>query len=150
MGGLMPWKMNGLVAGVVLLGLGSEALCICPYPAPKVCSEFFQSDAVFVGRVLSKKWGDVEIRFEVQVLRVLKGEVGERVMVYTGNDSARLGWDEGKTYVAFAKRRQGRLEQEDDCGPLSDPANVVDTVRQVEALQGATGAVVEGEVVDWA
>jgi len=125
-----------------------SAFAFCPYPTPKPCSAFFESDAVFVGRVLSKRYSDdgQYIRFSVRVSRVLRGNVGRTAEVYTGNDSARLQWDIGREYVVFARLENARLVSSDDCGPLSDSARVAENIRQIEGLRAETLASVEGEV----
>jgi hypothetical protein len=145
-GELMPIRAIGIVVAL-WLSVGN-ALAICPYPKPKVCSAFFESDAVFVGTVLSQEYsGNGEyIRFSVRVSQVLRGSVGSTADVYTGNDSARLLWDAGKKYVVFARLQHGRLESANDCGPLSDSARVAETIRQIEDLRGEMSASIEGEV----
>ena len=135
----------------VIVGLWlsvENAFAICPHPTPKACSAFFESDAVFVGTVLSRRYSDngEYIRFSVRVSRVLRGSVGPAADVYTANDSARLLWDTGKQYVVFARLKHGRLVSGNDCGPLSDSARVADTIRQIEELRGETSAAIEGEV----
>lgn len=125
-----------------------ERICHLPYPKPKACSAFFESDAVFVGTVLSQGYSDSGeyIRFSVRVSRVLRGSVGPTADVYTGNNSARLLWDTGKEYVVFARLQHGRFVSADDCGPLSDSARVAETIRQIEDLHGETSASIEGDV----
>jgi hypothetical protein len=149
--GTVPTRMGDCVrivfASLLILGYGARAFAICPGPTPKVCAEFFESDAVFVGKVLSKRWGDDYIRFRVAVSKVLRGAVGKTVVVYTENASARLTWDVGRTYVVFAQLRDGRLESWDYCGPLSDPTKVADTLREIELLPSQRGASVEGQVL---
>ena len=127
----------------------TPVVAICPSPVPKACSEFFDSDAVFVATVLSRQYvdNDENIRFEVRVSRVLRGDVKPTAAVYTGNDSGRLNWDVGREYVVFAWRRNGRLWSGDDCGPLSDPTKVAETLKEIEELQHATTSSVEGEVL---
>jgi hypothetical protein len=49
-GELMAIRSIGIVVAL-WLSVGN-AFAICPYPKPKVCSTFFESDAVFVGTVL--------------------------------------------------------------------------------------------------
>jgi len=124
-------------------------VAICPSPVPKACSWFFDSDAVFVATVLSQRYvdNDENIRFEVRVSRVLRGDVKAAAAVYTGNDSGRLTWDVGREYVVFARRRDGRLWSGADCGPLSDPTKVAETLKEIEGLQHATTSSVEGEVL---
>lgn len=144
---LRELKMRRLGAACLLWSCASTAFAMCPHPTPKVCSSYFESDAVFVATVLSSTWGDEDIRFQVKVTRVLRGSVGATAVVYSGNDSGRLQWQVGKTYVAFARQENGRLESGDDCGPLSDAAKVSDVVRQIEGLREAKGAVVEGQIL---
>jgi hypothetical protein len=110
---------------------------------------FFDSDAVFVAKVLSRAYADNDesIRFEVRVSRVLRGEVKPNADVYTGNDSGRLNWDIGREYVVFASRREGRLWSGDNCGPLSDPTKVTETLKEIEGLRLATKSSIEGEVL---
>jgi hypothetical protein len=133
----------------VLGVIGTPVAAICPSPVPRACSLFFDSDAVFVAKVLSRTYADNDesIRFEVRVSRVLRGEVKSIADVYTGNDSGRLNWDVGREYVVFASRRAGRLWSGDDCGPLSDPTKVAETLKEIEELRHATKSSVEGEVL---
>ena len=133
----------------VLGVIGTPVVAICPSPVPKACSWFFDSDAVFVATVLSQRYvdNDENIRFEVRVSRVLRGDVKAAAAVYTGNDSGRLTWDVGREYVVFARRRDGRLWSGADCGPLSDPTKVAETLKEIEGLQHATTSSVEGEVL---
>jgi len=141
-----------LIRGIaVLVGLwlsAGSAYAICPYPTPKACSAFFQSDVVFVGKVLSRQYSDkgASIRFNVKISRILRGSIGSNADVYTDNDSARLLWDIGKEYVVFAHLENERLVSSDDCGPLSDSARVAETIRQIEKLWGETSAWIEGEI----
>ncbi len=129
--------------------IGTPVVAVCPSPVPKACSVFFDSDAVFVATVLSRQYvdNDENIQFEVRVSRVLRGDVKPTVVVYTGNDSGRLNWDVGREYVVFAWRRQGRLWSGDDCGPLSDPKKIAETLREIEELQHATTSSLEGDVL---
>jgi carboxypeptidase family protein len=140
--------IRAIVIVLALWMTAGTAFAICPYPTPKVCSLFFESDAVFVGTVLSQEYSDngEYIRFTVRVSRVLRGSVGPTAAVYTGNDSARLLWEIGKEYVVFARLQDRRLESGNDCGPLSDSARVAETIRQIESLRGQTSASIEGEI----
>jgi hypothetical protein len=134
---------------ICVLGvIGTPVAAVCPSPVPKVCSLFFDSDAVFVAKVLSRTYADNDesIRFEVRVSRVLRGQVKPIAEVYTGNDSGRLNWDIGREYVVFASRREGRLWSGDDCGRLSDP-KVAETLKEIDGLRHATQSSIEGEVL---
>jgi len=110
--------------GVLLLMSATVAHAICPIPTPKVCSAFFESDAVFVGTVISEEvvpendnfiegW-----RYHLRVARVFRGGVGRRAVVHTSNDSGRLNLAVGREYLLFASLRNRQLEVGDDCGPL--------------------------------
>jgi hypothetical protein len=127
----------------------TPVVAICPSPTPKACSLFFDNDAVFVATVLSRRYvdNDENIRFEVRVSRVLRGDVKTTAAVYTGNDSGRLNLDVGREYVVFASRRQDRLWAGDDCGPLSDPKKIAETLKEIEELQHATTSSLEGDVL---
>jgi hypothetical protein len=140
--------VKAVAACIVLWAVASRASAMCPYPVPKACSYYFTHDAVFVGQVLTQFWADEEISFRLRVSKVLRGRVGATAVVHTGNDSGRVQWDVGRTYVVFAERREGRLWAGNDCGPLSDPAKVDEVVQQILALRDAKGSTIEGEVLD--
>lgn len=48
----------------------------------------------------------------------------------------------------FAWRRNGRLWSGDDCGPLTDPTRVGETLKEIEELRHASTSSVEGEVIN--
>jgi hypothetical protein len=123
----------------------------CPKPTPKVCSEFFRSDAVFVGIVMSEEVvpadGGIEgWLYRLRVTRPLRGTVDQTVIVHTPNDSGRLPLAVGRSYLLFAALRGGQLEIRDDCGPLSDPAHAGEAIQEIQKLDSAIDASVEGEV----
>jgi hypothetical protein len=143
------------ILGAVLLFFGSSVVHgICPQPAPKVCSAFFKSDAVFIGTVVSEHAvpdkddpGFVEgWLYRVRVDRRFRGTTGQTAVVHTGNDSGRLLLEVGHQYLLFATFQNGHLQIGDDCGPLSDSSRMRGNVREIESLHGATAAIVEGEV----
>lgn len=70
-----------------------------------------------------------------------------RLRVFTVNTSSRLPLAIGKEYVLFASRTRRGFEIGDDCGPLSQPSHVKETLREIAALSGATSASVEGVVL---
>ena len=134
---------GALVMGAAIL----PAHALCPRPVPKVCSVFFASDAVFVGKVTKSEIIDSdravgEIRFRLEVGEVLRGHVPEVVYVTSENSSGRWIADEGKTYVVFEKN--GKVGG--TCGPLDDPARLDDTIREIRALKGARHASIEGSI----
>jgi hypothetical protein len=139
--------LKAIALGLLITKNATGAFAMCPYPTPRACSAYFESDAVFVATVVSEQRVDDYLRFGVRVSRVLRGKVDRSAVVYSGDDTARLLWDVGREYVVFAKLVNGRLESGDDCGPLSDPARVAKTINEIEGLRHVTDAVVEGEVL---
>jgi hypothetical protein len=141
---------------VALLAVGpAVVLAICPKPTPKVCSAFFESDAVFRGTVLSEQTladkdepGFTEgWRYQLRVTKAFRGVQGPTVSVHTANDSGRLILRVGHEYLLFARKRNQELEVCDDCGPLSDSSRIGEITREIESLGQASSSFVEGEVV---
>ena len=147
--------MKGLVV-FALLGVGPAVVYgICPKPTPKVCSAFFESDAVFLGTVLSEKAvpdkdepGFIEgWRYQLRVAKAFRGVSRPTAIVHTSNDSGRLILRVGHEYLLFARKQDQELQVNDDCGPLSDSSRSAEIVREIEDLRDASSAFVEGEVV---
>ena len=135
--------------GTVVLSMSPSAFAYCWPPPPKTCSLWSSSDVLFVGKVLkygnTKDW-DYE-RYDLRVSRVLKGSVDRSTTVVTGNDTGRVIWGVGDTYVVFAHRANGRLEAGDGCGDQSDPTRKAEYLREIAALKRSTSASIEGRVV---
>lgn len=79
------------------------------------CMMYFRSDAVFVGQVTATKTvpddGDKEGGW-IYTLKVIKPYLGAAqptIDVFTANDSGRLRLDDGKKYLLFASKEDGRL-----------------------------------------
>jgi len=144
---------KAFILSVLLLG-PAVMHGVCPQPTPKVCSAFFESDAVFVGTVVSQQVvpdkddsSSIEgWRYQLRVDRSFRGLAMSTAWVHTPNDSGRLVLNIGHQYVLFAVSRGGTLEIGSDCGPLSDASHMTETIREIENLRRATSAVVEGEV----
>ncbi len=145
--------MKRSLAGIVLLMSWRIAWGTCLHPTPKVCSEFFRSDAVFLGAVTARQEviddeGFIEgWIYKVRLTRTFKGGLPRDLSVHVPNDSGRLTLDVGREYVLFASEIGGRLEIVNDCGPASDPDRKQEVIREIQALHGASGAVIEGETV---
>ncbi len=141
-----------IVAALAMFVSTSASRGFCPQPTPKACSAFFESKAVFLGTVLSKKGtldtdGSTERwTYKLHVDRMFRGSEKKTVTVFVLNDSARRMLDVGRQYLIFATLEDGRLRTGDDCGPLSDDSRLTENVREIEALSHATTSAVEGEV----
>ena len=146
------WKRIPSVGAVIaFLSLASSVYAVCQKPDPKVCGEFFRSDAVFTGTVLSERTvplkGDLwdGWLYRLRVSRVFRGSLGRSVRVFTENASARLNLEVGKEYLLFAHVRRGRLVI-DSCGNSGLVAETTEKVRATGALQRAQTASIEGHV----
>jgi hypothetical protein len=139
------------VFSVALSFVTTMAYGICPYPTPKFCARYFESDAVFVGEVSDKEYvddPDLEndtdwIRYTVKVKEVYRGHANTVEKVLTGNDSGRWYGEVGTTYVFFVNG--GKTSH--TCGPLDKPEYAQEIVRQIDALKNASSATIEGEVL---
>jgi hypothetical protein len=139
----------------MLAALPAAALAICPRPEPKVCSEYFASDQVFVGRVTRVERlasdprpghhhdGTGWLRYTVRVERHIKGRVGSVERLLSEDASARWGAEVGHRRLVFA--RGGEVHA--TCGPLDDPAHLPRALADIRALARDRTATIEGEVV---
>jgi len=148
---------------LLLLALGlfllpaSPAAAVCPKPDPKVCGEYFKSDAVFVGSVVSQMTVPPQGNsydgwlYRLRVSKVFRGSVGDTVEVFTENSSGRFPLDVGSEYLLFATLGQGRLEI-DNCGNSGLLAETMEKIREIERIGNSADAVIEGHVAsrpDW-
>ncbi len=140
------------LAGVAaLLLFVDSAGAVCPEPHPKVCAEFFKSDAVFVGTVLTERTVPERERaydgwvYRLRVRQTFRGAVRDILEVFTENSSGRFPLVVGETYLLFASVDEGRLTI-DNCGnsgPLSQLQNLIPQIRKIKRTSGAE---IEGEV----
>ena len=92
--------------GALFLALPASGFCL--EPSPTVTCDFLNSDAVFVGNVISVRTevgedGFIDGRFyRVRVERVFRGPRVGVMQVYTSNDNGRFTLDVGKEYLLFA------------------------------------------------
>jgi len=88
----------------------------CPVPEIRANGEFFKSDAVFTGTVLSIRETpdtDKDIGgwfYRMNVEEMFRGPASKIITVYTENSSARFPLEKGRTYLLFAFKQNGRLE----------------------------------------
>jgi len=125
-------------------------------PHPRVCTEFFHSDVVFVGTVTSAQIDGKEDSIEgwfyrLDVVRVFRGRPERQIEVYTENASARFPLELHHTYLLFANRSEGHL-QIDCCGNSSEIAAAQQSVNIIEEImrnaKHASSGDISGRVVD--
>ncbi|MGH9937166.1 MAG: carboxypeptidase regulatory-like domain-containing protein [Blastocatellia bacterium] len=87
---------------------GDIIACTCMVTGPP-CQEYWQADAVFVGRVKAKELKEVrvfgaEVRVTFTITEAFRGTLGKEVDIFTNNNSAACGYgfDRGGTYLVYA------------------------------------------------
>jgi hypothetical protein len=154
------WK-SGLIRTTALattwfFSMSATANAVCSQPHPRVCAEFFHSDAVFTGTVISVRNGPKRETnpdgwfYRVKVTRSYRGSNGHTVDIFTGNDSGRFPLQEGHMYLLFAYKEEGILKI-DNCGNSAELSEAGEAIRQVESvlanMKSASGGDIGGRVV---
>jgi hypothetical protein len=144
-----------MVLSASLSFLAAISTCgVCSEPAPRVCTEFFDSDAVFAGTVISMRTVREEEftegwSYRLHVEKSFRGPTGPVIEVYTGNDSARYPLEKGRKYLLFARSFKGKLHiadcgQPKNSGFLKDSAGVIDQINQIRDTK--SGGEVAGRI----
>ena len=142
-------RITGYVV-IAVLFVTSTAHAVCPYPTPKICSEYFENDVVFVGKILEAKYvsdpkqdNDSDwIQYTAEVIRVYRGHVDSITAFRTYNGSARWIGIVGKTYVVFLRGGETGAT----CGPLDEPEYVNRVERDIARLKTTSSATIGGQV----
>lgn len=145
-------------AGRKLSLLAWAALCfaipcagVCPQPNPSVACEFMNSDAVFVGTVISARpvppsgeeydgW-----LYDLTVQKLFRGPRDKVIEVFTENSSGRFPLDVGKQYLLFASTTNGRLEIT-NCGNSAALPKADEAIRRLEGVKIPKDAEIEGRI----
>jgi hypothetical protein len=104
-----------VLASLSTLVTASPTSAVCLKPKPKVCAEYFKSDTVFLGTVLTQRDlrsdnTDDGWRYRVRVDRAFRGAQGEEVEIFTENNSDRFPLEVHHQYLLFASKVARRLE----------------------------------------
>ncbi len=127
----------------------AEAFCLEPHP--KVCAEFFRSDAVFVGTVLTEREVPPEGSsydgwlYHIRIKQTFRGKLQSAVDVFTENSSGRYPLAVDETYLLFAQVFEGRLNI-DNCGNSGPISKTKDLIAQIHTIKRSTGGEIEGVV----
>lgn len=126
--------------------LAGWALAFCLQPHPRVCNEFFKSDAIFTGTVIAETPVHAEGEsidgwvYRLRMKRSYRGPEQKIIEVFTANDTGRLPLEVGETYLLFARSYEGRLVI-GDCGNSEKLSRSHKAIRQVgEVLRAAKSA----------
>jgi len=112
----------------------------CPVPEIRANGEFFKSDVVFIGTVLSiRKTPDTDQDvggwfYRLHVEETFRGSILNELIVYTEDSDIRFPLEKGRKYLLFAYRRRGRLEI-DGCGNSDLFSNATESLRILNALR---------------
>jgi len=138
------------------LFLAFPVSAVCRLPHPRVCAEFFHSDAVFTGTVISvREWptgkaGPGGWFYRLKIAKSYRGPSQGVIEVFTGNDTGRFPLEKGQAYLVFAYKQKGILNI-DNCGNSGELSKAGETVQKVESLvadmKSASGGDIGGRVV---
>ena len=149
--GYCRWIRLLALAWVCLLFPFREVSGACMLPIPTVACEFLNSDAVFVGTVVSVKVAPARgdeyqgWLYELTVQQLFRGPHTKTIRVFTEISSGRLPLHLGKRYLIFAYEYDGRLEI-DNCGNSSLISTAGPALRELRDLQIPKDAVIEGNI----
>lgn len=144
------WKL--LLLCFTALVLTAPVFGFCPAPQPTVACEFLDSDAVFIGTVISTQDTPAQgsyydgWTYEISVQKMYRGPVGKTIEVFTEKSSGQLPLDNGKEYVLFATKEEGRLMIY-SCGNSALVSNGRKTIKELNHLKIPQDAELEGQVV---
>lgn len=144
------WKV--LLLWFTVLGLTAPVFGFCPAPQPTVSCEFLDSDAVFIGTVISTQDTPAQgsyydgWTYEISVQKMYRGPVGKTIEVFTEKSSGELPLDNGKEYVLFATEEEGRLMIY-SCGNSALVSKARNTIEELNHLKTPEDAEIEGQVV---
>jgi hypothetical protein len=143
------WKLLPLcLAGLVL---ATPAFGVCFEPQPTVACEFLDSDAVFIGTVISTEatpsngYFDEGWTYELSVQTLYRGPNTKTITVFTANNSARFPLDTGQKYVLFVSMEQGRLVVY-GCGNSALLPKAAETIKELNGLKIPEDAEIEGRI----
>jgi hypothetical protein len=117
-----------------------SAFAYCPVPEIRANGEFFKSDAVFTGTVLSiRKTPDARHApggwlYRMRIEETFRGSTRDELTVYTEDSDVRFPLDMNQEYLLFAYRRHGRLEI-DSCGNSSLLTEAGELLRKLTQLR---------------
>lgn len=145
----------GLFFATFFFGIRPVA-AFCPEPnPPRVCTEFFRANAVFVGTVTSiveKQDADGFTDgwvYSLQVDKDYRGAEHSPIEVFSPNDSGRFPMQKGRTYVLFPIRSDETF-QIYGCGNSSEVTDAKDTLNQlgqiVKKMRTDSGGDIGGQI----
>jgi hypothetical protein len=147
---MLSLKLAALACALLFAALPSFGVCF--QPDPTVACEFSNSDAVFVGAVVSAqevpalgKWFDDGWVYDLTVQEAFRGPRRKTIEAFTEKNSGGLYLDIGKEYLLFATEFHGRLTIY-NCGNSSLLPDAQKALRELRGLEIPKDAVIEGRI----
>jgi len=124
----------------------------CFQPNPTLACEFFNSDTVFVGTVISARamppQGAAEPDgwlYDLSVQELFRGLRTKTIEVFTENSSRSFPLDVAEKYLLFADEKDGRLTIT-NCGNSSLQSKAEEAIRELRRLETPKDAAIEGRI----
>jgi hypothetical protein len=143
-------KLAALACASLFPALPSFAFC--PQPDPTLACEFLNSNAVFVGKVISARavppHRDTDLDGWLYVLTVqelFRGPRKKTIEVFTENSSGSFPLDVAEQYLLFAHEEDGRLTIT-NCGNSSLQSKAQEAIRELRRLEIPKDAAIEGRI----
>jgi hypothetical protein len=143
-------KLIALASALLFGALPSFAHCF--QTNPTVACELFNSDAVFVGTVISGRAapprGAAEpdgLLYRLSVQELFRGPRTKTIEVFTENSSGSFPLDVAEKYLLFADEKDGRLTIA-NCGNSSLQSKAEEAIRELRRLEIPKDAAIEGRI----
>jgi hypothetical protein len=142
-------KISAFVCAWLLSTLPSFGFC--PEPKPTVACEFLNSDAVFVGKVISARAVSPHGKqlggwlYDLSTQELFRGSRTQAIKVFTENSSGSFLLGVGKQYLIFAYELDGRLTIT-NCGNSALLPKAQDAIRELRGLEIPEDSEIEGRI----
>jgi hypothetical protein len=141
-----------LTGGLAIFAQSMPAVCLEPHPKPN--AEFFKSNFVFVGTVLSAR-AELDVDgflaatdYSVRVEKIYRGPHRTRLTTYSENSSGRFPLDVGQRYLLFAYRDEEGHLTISNCGNSGLASDAEATIHAITLIPKAGPyADIEGRIV---
>jgi len=143
----LPWRMFGFLTATLWI-FSPCSRASCPVPGIRPSGEYYKSDVVFTGTVISVRYTNRDVGgwfYRIRVGKVFRGPAQDEFTVYTEDSDIRFPLEKNRSYLLFAYRRNARLEI-DSCGNSSLLSKAEKSIRILEAISLAPPY---GEIEGW-
>ncbi|HLG87256.1 MAG TPA: hypothetical protein VKZ79_08670 [Alphaproteobacteria bacterium] len=140
---------------LIALSASGPAAAICLEPSPvHVCTEYFRSDDVVQGKVLSqRKFPDTPDPNNIEgwfykfaIDKTYRGDAKGTIEIYTGNDETHFPLEVGHSYLLFVNRnQQGRIAP-DACGNSVELSKADSVLKAIQTIQKGDKSAAGGDI----